>query len=133
MTLLQNIESGKLGTFIGSVRAEGKGLLHLVEDVETGFIQAFPSLEKYRQASQQIIDSVALAASEAEKVTASDPNYTQPVNLAEPAPAPPVVTGAPSGAGNGPVADLAGTGITSAPAAPAAPASDPTLPTNLAQ
>jgi hypothetical protein len=116
---IQNIETGKVGRFIGSVQAQGKGLLHLVEDAETGFLSAFPTLEKYRVASQDVIDSVTKDVDAVDEATAADAAI-------QAAQAP---TGDPSqGAVASPPANLAGTGIQPEPQEQGPVTADPGMP-----
>lgn len=120
-SFIQNIETGKVGKFIASIPTQGQGLLHLVEDVETGFVSAFPTLEKYRVAAQSVIDDIAEGVNVISEATASDLAKQE---------APQVATGDPSApVTSDPVpTNLAGTGVQAQPAAPTEPVADPNLP-----
>lgn len=113
---IQNIETGKVGKFIASIPTQGKGLLHLVEDAETGFIQAFPSLEKYKVAAQEIVDDVEAGVKVAEGVVNTPPPPAPTSDPSAPSTTEPVPP------------ELGATGVQATPAAPAAPVADPGMP-----
>lgn len=49
-TLLQHLTTGNLVRFIVSIPTLGQGALHLVEDVATGFVRAYQTLEDFKLA-----------------------------------------------------------------------------------
>jgi hypothetical protein len=114
--ILKRVEDSKIGRFVASIPTNGQGLLHLVEDVETGFVMAFPALKGWEIASQDVIDGVQKA--EADKNAA-----TQTPVPVTPVPAP-VAAPVPVVAGPG----LAGTGLDAPAPAYVAPAAGPDLP-----
>jgi hypothetical protein len=90
MELLQHLETGKFAKFITSIQTLGDGPLHLVEDLETSFLSAYPTLEKYRVVTQEVIDEAAKVADGIETVSSEDPNSEQTVAVTSPTQSTPV-------------------------------------------
>ncbi len=86
-TLLKHITTGKLVRFIASIPTQGQGLIHLVEDFDTGFVKAYQNLKEYILATEE--DATAPVAP-APVDPAPLPIPAQPVPLTPPpiAPAP---------------------------------------------
>lgn len=93
--IIQRAEDSKVGRFIGSVQTHGQGLLHLVEDVESGFVLAFPSLKGWALAAQEVVQAVEDGIKDVEPT----PAPVTPPPTAAPAEAPAAPTGALAAAG----------------------------------
>lgn len=117
--ILKRVEDSKVGRFIASIPSNGQGLLHLVEDVETGFVMAFPSLKGWALATQDVIDGIDKGVKDAQ-VQSQGQAHSDPIPQA-PAPVTPPPTATPAEPAPAPTGALATAGVDNPTPANAAP------------